>query len=949
VRSNQLVCFVEHGGVDVFSVAADGDAPTGARHYLFSIGGGQLLAFPSLPPDSAEVVAVVPRPDARCRFVERAQLLSGEAIVLGTLALPAMLDQFTAILGAALHRPPPAGSVSLAPGQRHAAGDAGLALAPDRPGTWVEVDHGCARVAGAALSAGQCMPLHPGSWVLLEPGSRLTSQTSGEFAARAGNEALLDGTERLFLCLFEDALERKRSAEAAELKRLQLKSATRHRLMSDALAGLATLDGAPQPSACGGVGCGLSGDEARLLAACRLVGQPLGIGFRAAPPQASGAGRRDLVQQIAQASNVFTRKVALKGRWWVRDNGPLLAEVAATRAPLALLPSHAGYEAVDPASGERSTLGQELADRLAPHAVAFYAGLPAKKLGLVDILRFMLRGRGRDLMTVAAAGAASALLAMSIPLASGHLFDHVFPAAERQQMIQLVVMLLIAGLVTLLFDATRALATLRIEGKASNDLQAAIWDRVLRLSPSFFRNYPAGDLATRINGINEIRQLLSGTLMTTLVTGIFSMFNVLLLFHYSARLGLVALALLLIAVSVSLTVGYLGARVVRACRDAEGKVAGIVLEYLSGIGKLRATGAESRAFANWAARFAEQKRLAVRAGRIAIGSDVFAAAFPVASSAALFGCMAWMLNAGQGAGLQTGDFIAFTSAWTVLLACALALVRTGVALLGVGAAYQRVKPILETEPEVDPARPQPGPLAGAIELANVSFAYEPNGPLILEDVSFSIAAGEFVALVGTSGSGKSTLLRLMLGFEKPASGGVYYDDHNLEEVDVGAIRRQLGVVMQGGCLMSGNIFSNIVGTTGLSLGDAWEAAAACGLDQDIEAMPMGMHSVVSDGGGTLSGGQRQRVLIARAIVNKPRIVLFDEATSALDNRTQTIVSVSLEQLRATRVVIAHRLSTIINADRILVLDKGKIVQSGTYDELVGRDGLFADLARRQLA
>jgi len=252
-------------------------------------------------------------------------------------------------------------------------------------------------------------------------------------------------------------------------------------------------------------------------------------------------------------------------------------------------------------------------------------------------------------------------------------------------------------------------------------------------------------------------------------------------------------------------------------------------------------------------------------------------------------------------------------------------------------------------PEVDPAKPHPGTLVGAIELSNVSFAYAPDMPPVLDDVSLSIKPGEFVALVGSSGSGKSTLLRLMLGFERPTSGGIYYDGHNLDEVDVGAVRRQLGVVLQSGRLMSGDIYTNIVGSSNLKLEDAWEAAAACGLDQDIKAMPMGMHSLVSDGGGTLSGGQRQRLLIARAIVNKPRIIYFDEATSALDNQSQAIVSASMGKLRATRVVIAHRLSTIIHADRIFVLDKGKIVQAGTYGTLMAQDGLFAELAKRQMA
>jgi ATP-binding cassette subfamily C protein len=780
--------------------------------------------------------------------------------------------------------------------------------------------------------------------VTLGAGSVLSSCASAELAARAGVVTLLEGVERLFLVLFDAAIRQKRRDEADELNRLQAKSVIGSRLMSDALTGLASLFGASS-NAIGGAG----GD--RVLATCRILGEVQGIQFKAPPAPAKSSARRDLVKEIAQASSVRMRRVVLKGEWWMRDNGPLLVRESATQDAFALLPLRSGgYESVDPTNGARRMVGQEFADSLAPIAMMFYASLPAKRLGLPDIVRFLARGRGRDIATVAGIALGSALLGMAIPLASGHLFDSVFPAADYNQMVQLVVVLFIAGLVTLLFEATRALAMLRIEGKASTDLQAAVWDRVLGLPVPFFRDYSAGDLATRINGINEIRQALSGTMITTLISSMFSLLNVFLLFYYSARLAIVALGLVLVAVMANLALGYFRTRLTSAGSEQAGKVAGLVLEYLSGIAKLRITGSEARAFANWAAAFAVQKRFAVRVGGLSVASGVFSAAFPVASSAVIFACLAMTLGgSGEASGLSTGDFIAFNAAWTVFLGSALALVHTGIELQSIRATYERTRPILETAPEVDPAKPHPGSLVGAIELSNISFAYAPDAPPVLDDVSLSIRPGEFVALVGSSGSGKSTLLRLMLGFEKPTSGGVYYDGHNLDEVDIGAVRRQLGVVLQGGRLMSGDIYTNIVGSTNLTVADAWEAATACGLDQDIKAMPMGMHSLVSDGGGTLSGGQRQRLLIARAIVNKPRIIYFDEATSALDNQSQATVSASMEKLRATRVVIAHRLSTIMNADRIFVLDRGKIVQAGTYDELIARGGLFAELAKRQMA
>jgi ATP-binding cassette subfamily C protein len=263
--------------------------------------------------------------------------------------------------------------------------------------------------------------------------------------------------------------------------------------------------------------------------------------------------------------------------------------------------------------------------------------------------------------------------------------------------------------------------------------------------------------------------------------------------------------------------------------------------------------------------------------------------------------------------------------------------------------YQKAKPIIETLPEYDDTKMDPKPLTGTIEVSHVSFSYKEDSPLVLKDISFQIDGGDYVALVGTSGSGKSTLLRILLGFEKLETGKIYYDGQDLSKIDIRAVRKQLGVVLQNGQLMTGNIYSNIVGTNPyLTMDDAWEAARMAGIDEDIKEMPMGMFTVISEGAGTISGGQKQRIMIARAIIKKPKIIFFDEATSALDNRTQDIVSKSLDELKATRIVIAHRLSTIINCNKIIVMDNGKIVESGTYNKLMNNKGIFADLVKRQL-
>jgi ATP-binding cassette subfamily C protein len=317
------------------------------------------------------------------------------------------------------------------------------------------------------------------------------------------------------------------------------------------------------------------------------------------------------------------------------------------------------------------------------------------------------------------------------------------------------------------------------------------------------------------------------------------------------------------------------------------------------------------------------------------------------ATAVIFAAIGDALLQNGKARITTGEFIAFNAAFGGFFGALIGLAATALGLLNLVPVYERAKPILQTLPESGEGRRHPGELQGGIEVMKLGFRYG-DGPEILKDVSFSIRPGGYIALVGPSGSGKSTLFRLLLGFEKPSSGSIYYDTQDLVDLDVDALRRQLGVVLQSGQLISGDIFTNIVGTSQLTLDDAWNAARMVGLDQDIEQMPMGMHTVISEGASTLSGGQRQRILIARAIVHRPRIIYFDEATSALDNRTQAIVTESLGRLKATRIVIAHRLSTVINADRILVLQDGRIVQNGNYEKLLHEPGPFAELAKRQM-
>jgi ATP-binding cassette subfamily C protein len=681
-----------------------------------------------------------------------------------------------------------------------------------------------------------------------------------------------------------------------------------------------------------------------LLAACQMVGEAAGIKIVA--PSRNSKPSRNPLRDIARTSQFRMRQIALKAIWWKMESGPMLAYWDDTKSPVALLPTpNAGYEVYDPLTNERTPVSEAIVVRLDPLAWSFYRPFPAKKLTGWDLITYGARGIRNDLLTVLGLGLVGGVLSTLVPLATGVIFDQVIPIAARSQILQIGLILLVSAFATAVFQIARGIATVRIETRMDNAIQAALWDRLLSLPAAFFRQYTAGDLAQRIIALSQIKSAVSGPVVAAIMSGIFSLFNFILLFTYSVPLALVALAIVIVAFWVIIGIGIAQRRQQRAIAALQGKISGTLFQIVVGINKFRVASAESRAFAIWANLFSEQKALAFNTDTLRNRLTIFNAILPTLSATILFGVMSTLKTSMT---MTTGQFLAFYAAFNQFLLAGLSLGSTIILLANVSTIYERARPIIQTEPEVDPQKIDPGELSGAISVSQVIFRYKPDMPPVLNDVSFEIRRGEFVALVGASGCGKSTLLRILLGFETPQSGVVMYDGQDLATLDVRSVRRQLGVVLQTSQLLSGSIYENIVGQSGLGLKDAIDAARLAGLMNDIEQLPMGLHTMVDEGGSTFSGGQRQRLMIARAIVNRPRILFFDEATSALDNNTQAIVSKSLEQLDATRIVIAHRLSTIINADRIIVLDRGRIVQMGTYQSLIKQPGLFANLARRQM-
>ncbi|MFD7881052.1 NHLP bacteriocin export ABC transporter permease/ATPase subunit [Streptomyces bauhiniae] len=680
-------------------------------------------------------------------------------------------------------------------------------------------------------------------------------------------------------------------------------------------------------------------------AACRLVAQAAGITL-ADPARGIGESERlDPVERVALASRVRVRAVRLEGRWWRENVGPLVGHRALSGAPVALLWRRGGYVAVQPATGRETPVEKANAEEFEPRAVMFYRPLPEKRLGPLGLLRFSLGGTRNDVLKLLLAGLVTVAIGALVPIATGKVLGEYVPQARENLIAQVCLAVMLSGVVSAAFTLLENLTILRLEGRIEGSLQPAVWDRLLRLPTRFFGGRSTGELASAAMGISSIRRLLAGVGPVVAQSVTVGAMNVGLLLYYSVPMAMAAIAMLLVIGAVFTGLGLWQVRWQRRLVTLGNKLNNQAFQTLRGLPKLRVASAENYAYAAWAREFARSRELQQKVGRIKNLSSVLGAVYLPVCTLVMF-----MLLAGPAKGsMSAASFLTFSTAVTMVLTSVTQLTGAFVSAVAALPLFEELRPVLDATPEVRAGSTRPGPLTGALEARRLSFRYSDDGPLVLDDVSFAVRPGEFVAVVGPSGCGKSTLLRLLIGFDKPVSGSVLYDGQDLGALDQSAVRRQCGVVLQHAQPFNGSIMDVVCGTEPYTPEEVMAAIELAGLAEDVQRMPMGLHTIVA-GSGAVSGGQRQRLMIAQALIRRPRILFFDEATSALDNDTQRTVIESTRKLNATRVVIAHRLSTVMDADRVVVMEDGKVIQQGTPAELLAdTGGRLHELVRRQLA
>ena len=651
----------------------------------------------------------------------------------------------------------------------------------------------------------------------------------------------------------------------------------------------------------------------------------------------------DVLEYLLRPSGIMRRDVNLEKGWYHDAIGAMLGTRTDNGRLVALIPiGLKGYCFVDFVTGKRVRLTRKTEKLIEREAIAFYKPFPLQKMGMGSLLKYILEQIApSDAALVAITMLVCTLVGMLTPMLNKILFSEVLDSGSVTALVGMGVFMVSVSISSVLFVTVESLVNARIGTKLNLSVEAATMMRILSLPPSFFKNYSAGELSNRSQYLNVLASQMVSVAMSTGLTSLFSLLYVAQIFIYAPALVAPALLVTLLTVVVTTVQVFARMKISKQQMELGSKESGMSYQLISGIQKIRLSGAEKRAFARWGKLYSKSAELAYNPPMfLKIGSVITLAI-------SLIGTMVMYYAAIQ-SGVSVAEYYAFNAAYGMVNSAFMALAGIASTIAQIKPVLEMARPIMESVPEISEDKQIVTKLSGGIELNNITFRYSEDMPPVLDDINLKIRPGQYVAIVGKTGCGKSTLMRIMLGFETPQKGAVYYDGRDVNKLDLKSLRRKIGAVMQNGRMFTGDIFSNItISAPWLTLDDAWDAAEIAGIADDIREMPMGMNTLICEGQGGISGGQRQRLLIARAVAPKPKILMFDEATSALDNLTQKQVSESLDKMKCTRIVIAHRLSTIRHCDRIIVLDKGKIVEDGSYEELIALNGAFAELVARQ--
>lgn len=663
------------------------------------------------------------------------------------------------------------------------------------------------------------------------------------------------------------------------------------------------------------------------------------------------SGRKFDINDIARVSHFTIREVILEENWYRSDCGAYLAfiddEKHTKKHPVSLIPKGpSAYVMYDPKAGTYVKVTKETAGTISPSVYMFYRPFPQKIISVKDLVAFgMQKVYSADILRIVMMALFGVFTGMLIPYINEQAYDRFIPMGNASGFLQLGGLLISCALGGISFAIVKNLAVFRSMNTMEYAIQSAVFDRLFNLPESFYRKYDAATLGLNAMEITNIFKLLSEGMVAAALSLLFSLLYLVQMFVYSKDMAVVATVLMAVITAVVVLFGVHHKKVVSHIPGRPDDAQALLFQYIKGITKLRMASAEDRAHSRYMEKLVDGQQFTEARDSMENVINTM-----IVGVETVFTIVFYFMMIDKNIGLSIGGFSAFTAAFGAFSMAVFTLIRTCLQTNQIRMFYDNVKPILEALPENQDDLRMPGDLNGEIEISNVTFGYDSGEEPVINDLSLHISPGEYIGIVGTSGCGKTTLMKILLGFEKPQIGRVYYDNQDIDGLDKRELRKKLGVVLQGGGLIAGSIYENITITTpGVKMAMVEETVRSVGLEDDINRMPMGLHTVVSDEAETISGGQKQRILIARAMVGKPKVLLLDEATSALDNTTQAQIVETLERLDATKVVVAHRLSTVANCDRIVVLDRGSIKEEGTYKELMDKKGLFYELAKRQIS